>query len=300
MNVKVSKPPVWHPIVAVITAFLVGTLVQIVVFGAYLALQMVRTKASLGQMQAMLATLMVSPSMLIAAVWIMGAAFVGCTLLFSGSPDATRKSSLRLDGRWHWAVVGPAALAAISIGVVNSQLSDMVHVSPPEIMRSLAKALAAAPLAVKLLLVATMAVAPAISEELVFRGFMQPRFERRWGRWPAILLTALAFGLVHTDPRHIPFAFVLGLLLGWISSRTQSLKPAIAVHLVNNSVASLSLLAVDATATASSPSEPHLGLLALGIATLAAMIFVLRWVLASRSVTATTPTSMAPAPVTTR
>ena len=80
------------------------------------------------------------------------------------------------------------------------------------------------------------------AEELFFRGFMQTRLQERWGRWPAILVTAAAFGLLHLDPVHTPLAFAIGLYLGWITELTGSLWPAIAAHIVNNTVSSLSLV----------------------------------------------------------
>lgn len=73
------------------------------------------------------------------------------------------------------------------------------------------------------------AVIPALAEEVAFRGFLQRGLELRLGRWPGILLTSLAFGLIHGITR-APTAFVLGALLGWIASRTGSILPTIVAH----------------------------------------------------------------------
>jgi len=45
----------------------------------------------------------------------------------------------------------------------------------------------------------------AIPEELFFRGWLQNLLERRIGRAPALLITALAFGLAHWNKRTISF-----------------------------------------------------------------------------------------------
>jgi membrane protease YdiL (CAAX protease family) len=45
----------------------------------------------------------------------------------------------------------------------------------------------------------------AIPEELFFRGWLQNLLERRLGRVPALLVTALAFGLAHWNKRAITF-----------------------------------------------------------------------------------------------
>ena len=57
--------------------------------------------------------------------------------------------------------------------------------------------------------------------------------------WWAILLSSLLFGLVHGNPAQIPFAFVIGIGLGWMYYKTGSLIPCFFMHLVNNGSAVL-------------------------------------------------------------
>jgi len=45
----------------------------------------------------------------------------------------------------------------------------------------------------------------AIPEELFFRGWLQNLLERRFGRWPALLLTSVIFGLSHFNKRALHF-----------------------------------------------------------------------------------------------
>ena len=45
----------------------------------------------------------------------------------------------------------------------------------------------------------------AIPEELFFRGWVQNLLERRLGRWPALLVTAVLFGLAHFNKRAVHF-----------------------------------------------------------------------------------------------
>lgn len=81
----------------------------------------------------------------------------------------------------------------------------------------------------------TYAVLPALVEELVFRGWilgaLQPFGERR-----ALLLSALIFGLIHGNLTQVPFAFILGLLFGYIFLRTGRLWPGIVLHFLNNAM----------------------------------------------------------------
>jgi membrane protease YdiL (CAAX protease family) len=45
----------------------------------------------------------------------------------------------------------------------------------------------------------------AVPEELFFRGWLQNLLERRMGRYPALLLTAVLFGLAHFNKRAVHF-----------------------------------------------------------------------------------------------
>lgn len=77
-----------------------------------------------------------------------------------------------------------------------------------------------------------------VCEELVFRGAVL-RTLLRWSsqHWVAITVSALFFALIHANPAQMPHAFIIGLLLGWLYYRTDSVVPGIVYHWVNNSVA---------------------------------------------------------------
>jgi membrane protease YdiL (CAAX protease family) len=62
----------------------------------------------------------------------------------------------------------------------------------------------------------------AIPEELFFRGWMQNLLERRLGRWPALLLTSVIFGLSHFNKRAVRFNWryvVLATIAGFFYGR---------------------------------------------------------------------------------
>jgi uncharacterized protein len=76
------------------------------------------------------------------------------------------------------------------------------------------------------------------AEELVFRGAILKAL-LGWSKnhWYAIAISALVFALVHGNPAQMPHAFVIGLLLGWMYYRTDSIIPSVAFHWVNNTAA---------------------------------------------------------------
>ncbi|MBW3542966.1 MAG: CPBP family intramembrane metalloprotease, partial [Planctomycetes bacterium] len=89
-------------------------------------------------------------------------------------------------------------------------------------------------------LIAVFALTPAICEELAFRGFILSGFGRS-GRWGlAIVFSSLAFGIMHQIPMQVFNAALLGLVLGLLAVRAESLWPAVLFHLVYNSLQVLS------------------------------------------------------------
>lgn len=84
-----------------------------------------------------------------------------------------------------------------------------------------------------LLVFIARAVVPALVEEFACRGLVLGSL-RRFGDGFAILISAILFGLVHSNFEQIPFAFMVGLILGFAVVKTNSLRVAIVIHFCNN------------------------------------------------------------------
>ena len=87
------------------------------------------------------------------------------------------------------------------------------------------------------LLALGVALAPGISEELLFRGLLLGVLLPRFGAALAIVLSTLPFALVHIDPAHIVGAGLLGLYLAAARVSTGSTLVSIACHVANNAMA---------------------------------------------------------------
>jgi membrane protease YdiL (CAAX protease family) len=79
-------------------------------------------------------------------------------------------------------------------------------------------------------------------EELTYRGLGYSLLER-FGRWPAILLVGLLFGLAHGLIVSLPIIVAFGCVLAWIRARTGSVYPGMLLH------ASFNLIALVAAVT---------------------------------------------------
>lgn len=73
-----------------------------------------------------------------------------------------------------------------------------------------------------------------VSEELIFRGYIL-RALRPYGKRFAIFGSALLFGLFHGNLLQAPYAFLVGLVLGYVTVE-YSIRWAVAIHMFNNLV----------------------------------------------------------------
>jgi membrane protease YdiL (CAAX protease family) len=83
--------------------------------------------------------------------------------------------------------------------------------------------------------VAVTIVGPIV-EELVFRG-AGFRLLEPFGRWTAIVVVGVTFGLVHGLLEGLPIITAFGLGLAYLRSRTHSLYPCVLLHSAFNAVA---------------------------------------------------------------
>lgn len=75
-----------------------------------------------------------------------------------------------------------------------------------------------------------------LAEELMFRGVIQTRLARAMPAWIAVVLQAVLFGVTHGTPIQMAYAFLIGLALGFLRSRTGSILPGFAAHAAFNAM----------------------------------------------------------------
>lgn len=94
--------------------------------------------------------------------------------------------------------------------------------------------------AIFLNILSAVIVAPLVEEFAMRAVVMQPL--RKYGEGFAITMTALVFALMHQNMVQGIFAFIAGLVFGYICIITGSVWCSIAVHCLNNLVSELSML----------------------------------------------------------
>ncbi len=79
------------------------------------------------------------------------------------------------------------------------------------------------------------AIVPALVEEFACRGIVLGLLKKH-GEGFAIISSSIVFGIMHGNFEQIPFAIMVGLILGYIYVKTGSIWVSVAVHCVNNAI----------------------------------------------------------------
>lgn len=240
---SLAPPRVWT--VALVVGLLLFLMVagSGLVFGIWMGVELVlqgKDAAQPATAQALLGEIIRRPSAAIVGILLNVALMSAFALAAAGLSPVPWRERLRLDRPSHFPFTALvlAYVAALLLGHASTDVAQLGgwwrEDGPLARFGELARA--STPLQFGLMtLVGSLGA--GVAEELFFRGYVQTRLVERWGRWPGIALTALAFGLVHMDWVHSSFAFLLGLLLGWVKERAGSIRPTVYVHVANNLLA---------------------------------------------------------------
>jgi membrane protease YdiL (CAAX protease family) len=226
-----ARPSAWPALAAYLAAFLLALVLSVLfVFGVAYA-----RAGSTAHLVSDASAFAVSPiglmsGALVNAVVLGGVALVAARL--QGRPVGPRLRLGPSDASWGGAVAATTGMVGLSVAC--GALRELVAVPAGAVLEAMSHALESPSPAHFVLAVLTIGVAPGLAEETFFRGLMQTRLVASWGRWPAIVATAAAFGLLHLDPVQGGLAFVAGIFLGWVAERLGGIRPTIVAHAINN------------------------------------------------------------------
>ena len=172
-----------------------------------------------------------------------------------------------------WSILIASAVFIVVMGLWTNYFSELAGL--PDNMKDVFEQMMNNPLGI----ISIVVMAPLV-EELLFRGAIQGYLMRKWNMpYLGIVISSLIFGVVHGNPAQIPFAFVVGMALGWMYYLTGSLIPGILMHFINNG-SSVLLYALsgdpDATMISSLGENGALALAVSGIVLTVVCIFIIR------------------------
>ncbi len=176
-------------------------------------------------------------------------------------------------------VILVSVIIGLSLSVLSDELERIIalFVTIPDWMYEMLNPLRAEGTTDWILVLLGSVVIAAVAEEGLFRGFVQVTLEAKGDVTRAVLLTALTWTLVHQNPYWAVELFLMGVFLGFMAWRSNSILPGIMAHGVNNLIAMLMLnFSPEAGAEAWYEWNGHVSP-ALLIIALAMLIWGLRW-----------------------
>ncbi len=132
------------------------------------------------------------------------------------------------------ALAGAGGIAVVPVADLLDRLSYVIAPPLRELAGGEASLLSAAGPLQAALVVAAVAVTPALCEETLFRGWLLGTLRRRMRAAPAIVVQAVLFALFHFSPLSIVALAAVGLYLGWLFERCGSIYASMTAHCLYN------------------------------------------------------------------
>ncbi len=170
--------------------------------------------------------------------WTLVIGFMLIAVLFFGK-SYVKLSFGRIERRMVWPAIGMSVLIAIAQMLITISVLSLLDVDyfyqdeELERRQQLISGIAGALFVI---------VSGPIIEEIGFRGLLlDGLLKTRCHPWAAILISAVAFGLVHGLWAPFVTATLFGILAGWLYWRTGSIIPGLIIHITNNSLTAIDL-----------------------------------------------------------
>lgn len=90
-----------------------------------------------------------------------------------------------------------------------------------------------------ILSIITVGIIAPFTEEFLFRGVIFNTLSKKISIKWTIIIQAILFGVFHFNLVQGVYATLLGLVFGYITYKTKSLWPAVIIHMVNNTIATI-------------------------------------------------------------
>jgi membrane protease YdiL (CAAX protease family) len=164
-----------------------------------------------------------------------GAMFLLVPLLYVRSKKYDIPTLLRLRNV-SGEIIQLSFLIGITIAIVGDELDRLVQlVFPlPDFLKEFVNIMVAGSIFDWFVLIIGAVLIAAIGEEVLFRGFLQVTLEKKGDVTRAVILTSLSWTLIHANPYWAIQIFSMGVIIGFLAWRTDSVYPGIIVHATNN------------------------------------------------------------------
>ena len=222
-----SAPRVWTVFLMMFSAVAAMLIMGIFTGGgmaAYYAMQ----GTELADLEALLLT---SPAFFFMSLIATQASIISVSLLGAFLSPESIKARLSLRPvsipAWHWIIlvfgsIGSGSILGPFLAEDSAYAQEMIDLLTNQ------------SLSYGVLIMIFGSILPGLGEEFLCRGYIQTRLLQRWSPITAIALSSFFFALLHMDALYILMTLPIGLWLGWVHYRYQSIIPTIICHFFNN------------------------------------------------------------------
>jgi CAAX protease family protein len=125
-----------------------------------------------------------------------------------------------------------AIILAVSLFIITDEIDRLIStlIPPPDAIKEMMKPLQINTVLQWIFIIVGSVFVAAISEESLFRGFLQVTLENKGDPTRAIILTSVTWAIVHLNPYWAIPVFVLGVFIGFVAWKTKSIWPAVTIH----------------------------------------------------------------------
>jgi len=153
-----------------------------------------------------------------------------------------RKYSVTRVFRWNripFPIILWSIIIGFSISIIGDELDRLVNIiiPAPDFLAEIAEALRIASLSDFIILSMGAVLAAALVEESIIRGFLQLSLEKFQDVTRAVIYASLAWTIIHAMLYWAIQIFLLGIILGIIAWKSNSIFPSAIGHAINNAAA---------------------------------------------------------------
>lgn len=137
-------------------------------------------------------------------------------------------------------IIKATVILSLGIIILADEFDRIVAliIPPPDWMEKIGQSMSEGSTMTLFLLFIGAVVLAAVVEELLFRGFLQQVLEKHWKDiTKAVLVTSIFFAAIHFNPWWIIQIYLLGIFMGYLAWRSNSVFPSIIFHGMNNGLA---------------------------------------------------------------
>jgi membrane protease YdiL (CAAX protease family) len=223
------RPALW-PVFVTFGVMLASVFLLQLVAGMALAVWLLANGIAIDQMPARLQQVLEEPLafMAVGSLMQMVIAAVGMGAAWLARESWSESLGLYRAGL-SWRALATVALGSLAPALVGAASAEtLMPILDSDLM--IARVCAQTSWKTGLLLLLFIVAVPAVTEEIAFRGYIQRRLLKHWPPSAAILLSSALFGILHMTPYTAVNAFAIGLWLGTVAWRTNSVWPGVLCH----------------------------------------------------------------------